>query len=56
MIDSAAIKMRFAALSPLLDERGRRRFRDNWLLNRVFKFYDVVEHYRSAWNKGVDQP
>jgi transposase len=26
MIDSAAIKMRFAALSPLLDERGRRRF------------------------------
>jgi transposase len=26
MIDSSAIKMRFAALSPLLDERGRRRF------------------------------
>ena len=26
MINSAAIKMRFAALSPLLDERGRRRF------------------------------
>jgi hypothetical protein len=26
MIDVAAIKLRYAALSPVLDERGRRRF------------------------------
>jgi hypothetical protein len=26
VIDVAAIKLRYAALSPVLDERGRRRF------------------------------
>jgi hypothetical protein len=30
--------------------------RDNWLSNRVFKSYDVVDHCCDAWNKLVDQP
>ena len=31
--------------------------RDNWLSNRVFKFYnDILDHCCDAWNKLVDQP
>ena len=30
--------------------------RDNWLSNRIFKFYDdLVDHCCAAWNKLVDQ-
>jgi len=29
--------------------------RDNWLSNRVFKFYDdILDHCRFAWNKQID--
>jgi transposase len=30
--------------------------RDNWLSNRIFKSYDIVDHCCDAWNKLVDQP
>lgn len=31
--------------------------RDNWLSNRIFKFYDdIVDHCCFAWNNLVNQP
>ena len=31
--------------------------RQNWLSNRVFKFYDnIVDHCCYAWNTLIDQP
>jgi len=47
------------AKCPELDsaENVWRFVRDNWLSNRVFKFYDdIVDHCCDAWNRLVDQP
>ena len=31
--------------------------RDNWLSNRIFKFYDdIIDHCCYAWNTLVDRP
>ncbi len=44
-------------LMPRLVENVCQFLRDNWLSNRIFRFYDdILDLCRAAWNTLIDQP